>query len=240
MSKQEFAVKLITYGDLKFWCRDDEQKTDESIVEGFTERGDYSKEVFKLPKGAVVLDVGAHIGGFCIMVKHRRPDYKMFAVEPILQNIHMLNMNAVENKTTINVFPYALNDCKGVYKIWPHKYNYGANTMIKDEVDKYPDEFFDSVDVQCVTFDDLFDAMGEEVIDFCKMDIQGAEYPVFRWLMSHPETFKRVKRFELELHSLQDDYETAYNLMEDLQELGVWGWQFSPNKIYICQEEISG
>jgi len=213
---------------------------DLSIIRDLYDREGYSKNVFNLPTGAVVIDIGAHIGVYAIKVKHKRPDLKMYAVEPHPGNLELLRKNIDENNMDITVLPYAISNISGPKNMWVHNYNHGSNTLVKDQVNLYPDEYDKQMEVNCITMDELFTIINEPYIDHIKMDIQGEENIIIKDLVNRGGVLDRIGSIDIEFHRMENEYQCSHDIVSALAGLGFTVEQTGRNTAYFSHPLVKG
>ena len=139
------------------------------------------------------LDIGANIGYFsCLMGKLAGPSGKVFAVEPELHNLDLLNqnleLNAIEN---VIVHGCALGAKAGSARLGLYKpSNRGRHTLVDAESRT-------SIEVHVRTLDEIVGASGlqEATWALMKMDVEGYEGYV---LQGGKETLPRVEMLVME------------------------------------------
>ena len=133
-------------------------------------------------KDLVMLDIGANIGMFSFYA-HKYAS-KIYALEPSKEHMDILKKN-MELNQIVNVFPIqkALSHQNGTQDFY-HNDNVTMFSL-KPEVNSRPQ---DKETVTTITFDKLLEEIGEKHIDFCKMDVEGAESEIFG-----SEGFDKVK-----------------------------------------------
>lgn len=205
------GIKIVYRGN------DGKETPDLSILNDLFDRAAYAEEVLTLPQNSVVVDVGAHIGVYSLIVKSRRPDLRVYAVEPLPENVELLRRNIAENGMDIKVFPVAISDVDGEKTMWVHDFNQGANTLSEEAMKYQAIEFHTEIKVPCITLASLLERINEDRIDLLKLDVQGEEYPLIDYLCSHPEVRERIKSIDVEFHTLGDKYATAVSKATKLQ-----------------------
>jgi FkbM family methyltransferase len=159
----------------------------------------YQLRRFALPKleadvAPVVVDVGAHIGCFTVLVAAKLPNAMVYALEPAKSNFDLLTRNIAANSLS-NVVPLqvALSRGNGVATLHHAAENWGHSL--------YPDlagAYWPAENVTVMALDEFMRSNGLSAIDHLKMNIEGAEYDVL--LHSSAETLAAVHRMEVEFH----------------------------------------
>lgn len=86
-----------------------------------------------LKNGAIVMDIGAHIGSFSIFAASQAKNIKVYGFEPILENFNLLeeNINLNNFDKNIKVFSKAVAGVEGKRKIFLAKKDTGQHTFFK-------------------------------------------------------------------------------------------------------------
>ncbi|TDV49762.1 non-ribosomal peptide synthetase [Actinophytocola oryzae] len=77
------------------------------------ERQEYLRHGVTVPAGAVVVDVGAHVGMFSLFAATRAPEVTVYAFEPIPELYRELTLNTALNEVTAHTFACGLSDHAG-------------------------------------------------------------------------------------------------------------------------------
>lgn len=166
--------------------------------------------------GQVVVELGAHIGYFTILLGHLiGPTGKLFALEPhprchafLLDNLSInyfhdrvqsYRLAAFSRKSRIAF--YASRRFLGNSSLHQHNEAYHKH---------YLDEF-DRIEVDAVAVDDLLPP--DQSIDFVKVDIEGGEYQAFLGMERVLSTQAKNVVFELNRNMLQADWEPFAQLL---------------------------
>jgi len=153
-------------------------------------------------KNPVILDIGANIGFFSVLMGKMYPEATIFAFEPVEMNFAALNYNLGRNGIT-NVVPFnfGISDRTGVQRIQSiHFWNQGGSSMDNQNENWGFDTFY----VQTKTLRDTMEVLrlGNRPIDFLKMDCEGCEYFALDFADSFTrDLLTRVKHLSGELHS---------------------------------------
>lgn len=169
--------------------------SDAAFVQSITREGEYFPYFGVLP-GDVVVDVGANIGSFAVWVGFREPTARVVAVEPMDDNVRLLEKNIAANGlANVMVVRGAIARLSGQVTLYPGKgtwFGSGSVTPSQDVQTGSP------VTVPAMTLAELFAAHNVVRCDFLKMDCEGAEYAA---LAAVPDdVWKRIKKIALEYH----------------------------------------
>ena len=160
--------------------------------EGF--EGDYDKviEIVEMnfaPEGKInVIDAGANIGLFALLVKNRYPDADVYLIEPDKDNYMLLKKN-MSKLSGIHLFEAGL---------W---YKDAYLEIINPEAtdwSKRVAEVSDGEGIHAVTIDDIIEENNIDDISVVKMDIEGSEYYVFKY--GSEKWIKRSRSIVIETH----------------------------------------
>ena len=127
-----------------------------------------------LREGMTFVDVGAHVGLFAVPATvWVGATGRVIAFEPHPNNYSMLTKNITTNcqVDSIEAVQSAVSDVTGSVQLHMSTFNTGDHQLFHKGGRK-------SVEVQCTTLDDYFSPT--EIVDFIKMDVQGAEAAAFK------------------------------------------------------------
>ncbi|MFA6992025.1 MAG: FkbM family methyltransferase [Candidatus Gracilibacteria bacterium] len=184
---------------------------DESVFnEVFIER-DYKslEEIIKKAKNPIV-DIGAHIGVFCVYTRTLNEGAPLFAYEPETENFKTLKENLKLNhleKTVIikNTAVTGKEEIRELYiKQDSHNHsllNFGEN--------------IGETKVQTTTLQKILQKTGS--CDLLKMDCEGAEFEILKSMSS--EDFKKIKNIYIEYHEYSSDLKSI-ELKQILEQNG--------------------
>jgi FkbM family methyltransferase len=96
-------------------------ETDFLYREIFVENA-YFRHGIGLPAAPVVVDVGANIGMFSLLVAQRSSGARIFAVEPVAELAHAVSVNTELHGADVTVLTCSLGSCTGevVFSYYPH------------------------------------------------------------------------------------------------------------------------
>lgn len=152
---------------------------------------EYKLEKLSLPKNAVVFDIGANIGTFCIGIRHICPTAQITAYEPNPNNFRMLRMNA----------PFAALLQKAATGKTGTVYIEDNRNFVGLEVTGQG-----GIPVESLSLDDILRDV--QNVDLLKIDIEGSEYDLLN--ASSSQTFSKIQRIVMELHIVPDFDDAAW------------------------------
>jgi FkbM family methyltransferase len=171
----------------------------------------------KLP----ILDIGAHAGFFTLYVRSLNPTVKVVAVEPVKENVvavkHNLKVNSVNG---VEVKEMALSEHSGERMLMISKDSHNHALAPEFGVDNGESRI-----VETMSLSDFLKNCIMEDVSLIKMDIEGAEYEVFRSIPG--EDYIKIRAFILEYHNGKEG--NVKTLETTLRENG-FGVQIFPSK----------
>jgi FkbM family methyltransferase len=167
----------------------------------------YIDKVFsRLKPCDVIVDVGANIGLTAMYLK----DFgkKVYALEPETLHYEALCMNA-RRWENVSCYKRAISHKNGFARLSLNSENRTMNSLVWDG--------YDGETVMCQTFIDFMAEFRIEQIDFCKLDVEGAEGSI---LLSGGfiSVAPRIKSLLIEFHD-----QRAQSLCEHMENLG-YNW----------------
>jgi len=118
-----------------------------------------------------VLDIGANIGWFSLVVASTNPSARIFAFEPNFEVAFLLRQNFLTNRVIGETLPLAVSDKCGRAVFYQDKDDWASSLVDHSSTAR-------TLEVQSVTVDD-FVLSNELEPDFLKIDVEGAEEEVF-------------------------------------------------------------
>ena len=142
-----------------------------------------------IPKGAIVLDIGANIGFYTKILSELVGDNgKVYAFEPDKTNFGYLMQNAGHLKNVVFINK-AVSDKTGKITL------YHSDLLNVDHKTYATENYTSTTEIECVAIDDVLSA---PKVDFIKIDIQGFEYFAFKGMenvLAKNESLKIVTEF---------------------------------------------
>jgi FkbM family methyltransferase len=170
----------------------------------------------KIPKGAVVFDIGANIGTWSLILSLAvRENGKIMAFEPTKATYDVLSLNiALDPNVNISAFQYALSKDNGTIRLY-HDVDSSRNSIGKTR----SDSAVDYEEVQTRTLDRVASELSLHKLDFIKVDVEGAEPFVFEGARTTLKQYKPVILFEVNPPALAElgfSYDSSWQILKDL------------------------
>jgi FkbM family methyltransferase len=194
--QKERVMKLRS--GLKFVTRFD--LSEPGTIDDILIRNEYFTPQNAIPDRAVVIDIGANIGAFSVVVANRAKEAMVFSYEPTPDTFSRLvkniNLNGLDSR--IKSFNLAVAGDAGEKKLFLHPKISGANTLApyRENLDFVKKE--NEILVRAVTLGDVFRDNGLDHCDFLKMDCEGAEYEII--MKTPPRILAMIRHIALEYH----------------------------------------
>ncbi len=184
-----------------------------TVLEDIFVSREYS-DYFPFYEKATIVDIGAHYGYFSIFAsKNTHKESNILAIEPSKKNYKILKEN-LENCKITNVKPLqvAVGEKESVGEL------YEGSSVNNSIIEDYPllgQEKNKSI-IKILDLNSLIEQNNIEVIDFLKLDCEGAEYSII--LNSTTSVFEKIKVLSMEFHDLKNPNFTANKLVQKLKE----------------------
>jgi FkbM family methyltransferase len=177
---------------------------------------------FPFYRPAVVVDIGAHWGFFTLFAaRNLAAEGRIVAVEPSRDNLAALRRHLTLNKVAdrVQVFGAAVAATDGEAFLHAEA---SENRSLFRPSDREEGRTGDKADageaVETITLESLFRQAKLEVVDFLKMDCEGAEYEILR---QAPEAvLSSIRCISLEFHDLKRPEATGRELSVFLKSKG--------------------
>jgi FkbM family methyltransferase len=159
-------------------------------------KDDYRLRQQPLPRGAVVIDVGANIGMFSLHVAADHGAAAVYAFEPFADSFALLQRNAARNRLAAIVpVPLAIAGTAGARELRLQG-RHGVHSLYGGAGE--------AVRIDCITLADAFARFAIARCDFLKLDCEGAEYEIL--LATPSAVYARIARIALEYHDWITDH----------------------------------
>jgi FkbM family methyltransferase len=190
-----------------------------------------------LPKNAVMIDCGAHIGEDSVELARIFPAGIVYSFEAVPQVFAKLK-HTVRRFKNIICNNIALSDKTGVSKMYVSSGSYdGSSSLLapKEHLADHPDVLFnETVEVNTISLDDWAGQNKIEKVDLLWLDMQGYEYPalkasakvlplvkVIHTEVSTRETYENVTRYdELKNFLQQQGFTEVYKALPEGADMG--------------------
>ena len=167
-----------------------------------------------------IMDIGANIGLYAIMLAKRYPNLKLIAIEASPTIFNRLKMHCVVNNVSnVILLNKAISNKENeIIELYMNTNTIGSSTILSEYKQHVIDAFrvqFHVEKVETVTIDTLNRVMNVDSISLLKMDIEGAENLALDGAKTALEC-KKIKNMVIEYHSLQN-YQYITSLLDSLE-----------------------
>lgn len=202
-------MELIHRSGLRIRLRPDTD--DLRIVKSNFVKRNYTKDFVQITRDSIVVDVGAHIGSFSIMVA--RSARKVLAFEPEPTNYQMLKKNVELNHLkNMSIFEMAVSGTSGHQDIYTHQGGSSADYSLYERGITN----IKAGRIPTISVEDILKREGLPRIDFLKLDCEGAEHDILRNMSF--ETAAKIMGMAMETHRVPSEFSIDIPLR--LKELG--------------------
>jgi len=126
---------------------------------------------------STIIDIGANIGAFSILIASTMKECKVYAYEPSNETFNILNSNVFLNKLhkKVKIEKKAIASKSGKRKFNVYPGNFEASSLYKmANLPSYIE------DVECISINDVFRQNKIQHCDLIKIDYEGAEYEIIK------------------------------------------------------------
>jgi FkbM family methyltransferase len=171
----------------------------------------YFKDYVPIPKDSIVVDVGAHIGAFSVMVA--RKAHRVLSFEPEPSNFQMLKKNKELNHLeNVSIFEMAVSGSCGYQDITVYSEgSTGSHSLYQGSA-----KGVEKKRVQTVSLDEIIRKEALTRIDFLKLDCEGAEHDILKHMSF--DTASKIQGIAMETHRVSQ--ECFIDIPDRLKELG--------------------
>jgi FkbM family methyltransferase len=153
-----------------------------------------------------VLDLGSNIGASCMYFGLRFPKAALVCVEPVRENVVVLERNAHSNRLPWRIEAIAIAATTGKADLYANRWWASSSTSVtvaqaRTALPHRPESLLAGrvAQVAAITVDDLLDRVGWDSVDIVKVDIEGAEREIL--LEAAPHWLKRTGALVIDIHS---------------------------------------
>jgi len=169
-----------------------------------------------VPETPTIIDVGANVGYFSLFAVSRFANARIFSFEPLPSNFRLLDTHRRLNaRWRLTCLEKAVAGHDGVITL---SYNANDSFSTSATLRGTSGENQETIDVSCVTLQDVFEEFDLNTCDLLKMDCEGAEFDILYNCPS--EYLRRVKRITMEVHADATPGHTIEALEEYLKDHG--------------------
>jgi FkbM family methyltransferase len=167
---------------------------------------------FPIQPNDVIVDIGAHIGGFAIRAAKLAHNGNVYAYEASSKNYALLEKNRQLNNTEhLHIHNNAVSHQSGAMEFFMPSDN-GALGSLMQETNS-PMEM-----VEATTLAEIIKVNNIQRIDYLKMDVEGAEYDIL--FNCSDETLSKIRRIVMEYHEFEGDQQNHHDLGNLLKSHG--------------------
>ena len=151
----------------------------------------YTKQLgFDIHPGDIVVDLGANVGIFTIMASLAAGRGRVIAIEAEAHNYDFLCENIRANRlSNVETQRMAVSDRGGFVEL--HLSGAGSSSIVPALV-----EVHGTQEVESISMDKMFSRFNLDRVDFLKMDVEGAEFGIFK----DAEWLNHVTKISMEVH----------------------------------------
>lgn len=168
-----------------------------------------------------MIDIGGHVGLFAVRAAPLAR--RLFSYEPVPSNYDLLLEN-VRGLPQVTAYPLGVAGQSGPRSMFASPQPAGHSLYASEADQGKP-----SLEVPCITVEEIFRRHGIERVSVLKLDCEGAEYEILYAIP--PGLFRRIERICMEYHPVPRGGEscTAAHLARHLEESGHRVWVY-PSK----------
>lgn len=223
--KNNAKSKLINYADFISGLKN--QKNDEKILLRFRDGyllecfnndlnaigetciiEDYQKfKEWKINKGDIVFDIGAHVGSFSVYAANKGAT--VYAFEPEQSNYEKLLKNIELNHMQTNIIPFnfGIYSFDGELPLYTSNNNSGGHSLISDTNNS-------EQKIKVKTLKTIFRQTNLKKVNLLKIDTEGSEYAIFEKLTSAESD--KIEKIVGEYHLFPDKIAWNFHYINNL------------------------
>ncbi len=195
-------LKLTVRGKMDIW----------SVKETFIDRF-YTRYGCAPGKGWTIVDIGAAIGEFSLLVAAYDPAASIFAYEPFPESVEIFRENIAANGIrNITLIPKAVWKTDTTLQL-----DFSLQEPLQITSNETGEQESRQVKVQAISLQEVLRSNQLKSVDLVKLDCEGAEFDIL--LGSKPEIVKKFKRIVMEYHDLPEGRHHS-QLVTHLEGLG--------------------
>jgi FkbM family methyltransferase len=179
----------------------------------------------------VIVDAGGHIGTFSLFAHRVNKSAKLFILEPVADNLQLLQSNLMRNAVSATVIPKALYSQAGTLYIDLEGKPFDAGQVTMQQ----PAAGTRYFTIEAITFADLMRLYNLARIDLLKLDIEGSEYPVLEHSLN--DIVEHVHRIIMEFHPAGDQERRDF-IVQTLTERGPYTLIYETKNILGFESKV--
>jgi len=161
-------------------------------------------------KPKVIIDAGSNIGATTIYLKHLFPKTNIYCIEPDEDNFNLLSKNISNYVADGSVFLYKA----GLMGKSGHNLSINKDFRNKSSCARQVQIDENKTNLKSITIDDIMKEHNLEIIDFLKMDIEGAEAFLIE-KESDLSFLAKTRCIAVEIHDEYECREGIYDLFKE-------------------------
>jgi len=188
-SKKEYVLRLRN--GLKIIAKKEEFYSFKEILFA----NDYG--IQNIRNNSLIVDIGANIGIFSLLVAHKFKNVKVYAFEPDPKAFSRLSKNILINQqqNSVRAFNLAIGAKKEFRDFYVNKTTTVGNSFYIENIASNQSGL---IKVEVITLKDVFKMNNIAKCDFLKIDCEGAEYEII--LSADSDVFSKIETIVLEYH----------------------------------------
>lgn len=176
--------------------------------------------VKKLPSNPLIVDIGANVGYFNMMLFSKVKDATVYAYEPIKVNYELFKTNISLNpglEKKIHLFNKAVvgTPIESVELFMEHS---ADNSVIASIYSDFDQQNKYSTKVPAISLKEIIEGNGFNKVDLLKVDCEGSEYPII--YETPVSVWNKVNRLSIEVHNLDTETRNHEYLGKFLEKQG--------------------
>lgn len=153
----------------------------------------HSYDEVEIKKGDIVVDIGAHVGGYAVLAAKHGADVVAYEAEPQTYALLMKNLK-MNNCESVKSYNIAVSSKNGQLIFYADN-----KDTILNSIYYYPHSSSSKeIKVPSVSLHELFVRNKLKRIDVLKIDVEGAEYDIL--LSALPEDLRKIRAIIMEYH----------------------------------------
>lgn len=167
----------------------------------------------KIEDNAIIVDIGANLGGFSVYAAYGKKQSRVYAYEPMPKNYDLLLENIKLNHLEDRIIPYKL----GIGS------QSGKRQLFLGEGSPFHTLFPGtkknaSIEIEVISLERVFQQNAMDNCDLLKCDCEGAEFEILYGAPDH--CLKKIKEIRLEYHNQDAQRGNIQALIPYLEKIG--------------------